>query len=76
MRRYLVACIVWGCAFLSMQGAELDVGYLPLSYILRQSQPESPPPPFHWLASELLGSICLSLTMVELQAQAAMLGFP
>lgn len=75
MRRYLVACIVWGCAFLSTQGPELDVGYLPLSYILRQSQPESPPP-FHWLASELLGSICLSLTMVELQAQAARPGFP
>lgn len=46
MRRYLVACIVWGCAFLSMQGPELDVGYLLLSYIVRPSQPEVPPPHF------------------------------
>lgn len=56
MRRYLVAWIVWGCAFLSMQGPELDVGYLLLSYIVRQSQPEAPPFQLRWLVSELLGS--------------------
>lgn len=56
MQRYLIACIVWGCAFLSMQGPELDAGYLPLFYILRQSQSEAPPPfQLGWLASELQG---------------------